>query len=106
MISEQKVIELKSKHGDELIEVEAADGTSLVFRKPRRQEYDRWFDTREDKGSAAARELATACLVEPGYEAFIAVLDRQPAFLMCKGGVLDAITDLAGFAGGSKPKKL
>jgi hypothetical protein len=94
MLDEKKIHELKAAHGKDLTVIEV-DGTQLVFRKPKRQEYDHWFDNR-DKGSSAARELAQATLVYPDREAFIAALDAQPARLSGRNGILDAIVDLAG----------
>lgn len=102
-----KVIEgLKSQHGPDLCGVKTRDGSILVFRRPTRLEYDRWFDTREKSPSSAARELAQSCIVHPGRDAMIAALDAQPALLMCKGGISDALTDLAGLDQETELKKL
>ncbi len=100
------VAQLKAKHGDALIGVTAADGNMLVFRRPMRAEYDRWFDKRRDKPTEAGRELSQACVVYPDVAALFVALDRQPALLMCSNGIVDAITELAGFDGVPAPKKL
>lgn len=104
MLDDAKIADLKAKH-PELIGVQAASGDTLVFRKPKRLEYDQWFDAR-DKGSQAALGLAQQCLVYPERAELLAALDAQPALLMCRGGILDAITDLAGADGGATAKKL
>ena len=100
------ISQLKSAHGDELGAVEY-DGTMFVFKKPKRQEYNRWFDKRRDAPSEAASELTQSCLVHPAREAFIAALDKRPALLMQEQGFLDVCTDLAGADENAKgkPKK-
>ncbi len=100
------IAKLKAAHGEALSLVQAADGSQLVFRKPNRLEYDRWFDKREEKRSEAGRELAQSCIVYPDASALFSVLERQPALLMCQNGCVSAITDLAGFEGVPSPKKL
>jgi hypothetical protein len=97
MLNDKVISELKEKHGDALVAVEAS-GVTLVFKRPTRGEFDRWFDKRSDHGTAAARELAQACLVYPARDEMIAALDQRPAMLMCRGGILDAITELAGLS--------
>lgn len=103
-LDDKTIEELKAKHSD-LMQVEE-DGTSLVFRKPTRTEYDRWFDKRNDQPTAAARELAQSTLVYPARDEMIAMLDRKPALLMCAGGVLDVITKMAGVGSDPVAKKL
>ncbi len=104
MLDDAKIQELKAKYTD-LVSVESAGGDVMVFRKPRRLEYDQWFDGRE-KGSQAALNLAQQCLVYPDKQGMMTILEANPALLMCKSGILDAITDLAGADGGSISKKL
>lgn len=94
MLDDKKIAELKDAHGQDLTLVQAGS-TQLVFRKPKRQEYDAWFDKR-DNGTQPARELVQACLVYPEREGFIAALDARPALLMARGGPLDAVVKLAG----------
>lgn len=79
----------------------------FVFRKPKRQEYNRWFDKRRDAPTEAATELAQSCLVHPERAEYIAALDKRPALLMQDQGFLDVCTDLAGADENSptKPKK-
>lgn len=104
MLDEAKILELKSKHPN-LVAVRASNGTELVFRMPKRLEFDQWHDNRE-KGSQPGLSLARQCLVYPAQDEMIAALDDQPALLMCKDGIVDAITDLAGADGGASQKKL
>jgi hypothetical protein len=106
MLDPKIVEDLKAKHGPNLCGVKTRDGAVLVFKRPSRQEYDRWFDTRDKAPSSAARELAQACLVYPERNDMIAALEAQPALLMCKGGISDAITDLAGLDQETELKKL
>lgn len=101
------VEELKAKHGNDLIGINTADGTLLVFRKPRRQEYDRWFDERSQSPSQAGRALALSCIAHPSSEELTAALDAYPALLMCEGGIVGSLAELAGADRGSdKAKKL
>jgi hypothetical protein len=95
MLDEKTVQDLKEKHGAELVSVEG-----LVFRKPTRTEYDRWFDKMQvDKAQASkhARELASSCLVYPDQEAFKALIDRRPGLLATT--IVNEITELAGLIG-------
>jgi hypothetical protein len=105
MLDDKKIAELKAKHKD-LQAVETPNG-SLVFRKPSRAEYDRWFDkTQSTPGerTAAARELAQSCLVFPDRDGFIAILDEWPALLCAE--VLSACTAGAGLQDTFPVKKL
>jgi hypothetical protein len=105
-LTPEKIKELKDAHGD-LVCVESKSGP-LVFRRPTRTEYDRWFDLMQsDKGNASrhARQLAKACRVYPDEQGFDAALDRQPA--LCSREILDAVTELAGLGDDEvKVKKL
>lgn len=106
MISEQQIAELKSKHGPDLVLVPVGD-VDLVFRKPTRHEYDRWFDKMQvDKGSSSAhaREMAQATIVLPGLDGLAAALDSKPGMLTTT--IIDAITDLVGLGAKSAVKKL
>lgn len=103
-LDEKTIEDLKSKHA-ELMSVEE-DGTTLVFRRPTRAEYDRWFDKRNERPTDSARELAQSTLVHPKREEMIELLDRKPALLMCAGGVLDVITKMAGIGSDPVAKKL
>ena len=104
-MDDAKIAELKQQHGPDLGLVTAPDGSELVFRAPKRLEYDQWYDKRNE-GSAPARQLAQSCLVFPDRATMIAVLDRYPYMLQGKGGFLDIITDLAGADGAVTAKKL
>ncbi len=101
-LTEEKIAELKSQHKD-LIAIEAS-GQQLVFRKPRRLEFDQWFDNRNVTSSGLS--LAQQCLVFPSAQEFMTVLDSLPGILMCRSGIVDSITDLAGADGGASAKKL
>lgn len=95
MIPEDKVKTLKEQHG-ELVCV-TVGGTELVFRRPNRTEYDRWFDQMQaDKAQASrhARQLAKVCRVYPDEAGFDAAIDLRPAALTTD--VINAITELAG----------
>lgn len=104
-LTDTEIAALKEKHGQHLAAVTVADGSVLVFRKPKRQEYDHWFEKRESAPQSAARELAQQCLVFPGYDALLSTLDSSPAVLSGNGGIMDALLDLAGL-GGATQKKL
>jgi hypothetical protein len=103
-LSDEEIRDLKAKHGNELRAVESGDAT-LVFRKPKRQEYDHWFERREQTPQRAALEFAQQCLVSPDFASFMAALNDKPAILSSNGGVLDALLDMAGL-GGATQKKL
>lgn len=102
-LDDAKIQELKSQH-KELIAVRTSDGQDLVFRKPKRLEFDQWFDNRNE--TSAGLSLAQQCLVYPTLQEFMGVLDERPGILMCKNGVVDSITDMAGADGGASSKKL
>lgn len=104
MLDQAKIAELKAAHPD-LICIEVQDGQQLVFRKPKRLEFDQWFDN-QGKGSQAALGLAQQCLVYPTPQDFMTVLEKYPGVLMCKNGIADSITDLAGADGSTTSKKL
>jgi hypothetical protein len=96
MLDEKKIAELKEKHGNVLTLVESPSGP-LVFRKPNRTEYDRWFDKNQsDKTNATkhARELVKACRVFPDEAGLDAALDATPALTACE--CLNACTQMAG----------
>jgi len=105
-LDEATIAKLKAQHGNDLIAVFTGDGSQLVFRKPSRLEYDRFYDKREDKPSESGRELAQCCVVHPGTDALFSTLDKQPALLMCFNGIVSSITKLAGFEGVPAAKKL
>ncbi len=95
-LSVEKIEQLKATHGAALSCVLAKTGP-LVFRKPTRTEYDRWFDknaANKAESSKNARELAKACRVYPDEAGLDAALEATPAILMCE--VLNAVTGLAG----------
>jgi hypothetical protein len=95
MLTDEQITELKAKHGSELAAVEGPTGT-LVFKKPTRLVFDKWYDAQLDKSSrsAAARELAQNCLVFPEYALFIAALEAEPSLLGAE--VLQACLLLSG----------
>lgn len=106
MLDQKKIDELKEKHGSSLSLVEAPTG-ELVFRKPTRTEYDRWFDKNQsDKTQATkhARELVKACRVYPDEAGLDAALDATPALTACE--CLNACTQLAGLQDSFPVKRL
>jgi hypothetical protein len=111
MIDETTIQGLKEKHGSALSTVEGPKGT-LVFRKPTRAEYDRWFDKNhasKNDASKNARELVKACIVYPstgpsGEEAVDSALEAKPALLMAE--FLSAVTGLCGLDEDFEVKKL
>lgn len=111
MIDDKTILDLKEKHGSDLALVEGPKGT-LVFRKPVRSEYDRWFDknhTNKAESSKNARELVKACIVYPstgpkGEEAVDAALDAKPSLLCAE--FLTAVTGLCGLDEAYEVKKL
>lgn len=83
-LTQEKIADLKAKHGETLTAVE---GTAawLVFRKPTRHEYDRYIDkVTVDRGQtrSATWELAQACLVDPNAQALTDAMDSEPAILL------------------------
>ncbi len=103
-ISDKQVEELKARHGDNLVGLTASDGTTLVFKRPSRSDFDRWVDG-QGRGTEAARELAQSCLVYPDRDGMISLLDRLPGVLMCHNGILDTITKSAGYESGTTSVK-
>ncbi len=95
MLDDATIEQLKNTHGKQLAMVSTSTGSDLVFRKPKRQEYNAWNDKAQAEPSTAAYNMALQCIVHPGQEALTAALDAQPALLLQSNGVLDAITDLA-----------
>lgn len=97
-LTEEQVAKLKSVH-PVLIALETKSGHQLVFRKPKRIEFDQYFDKRaKDEGSVSQHALSFAqqCLVYPTPQEFLAVLEETPFLLMCAKGVIDSLTDLSG----------
>lgn len=94
-MEDKQVAELKAQHGQDLVSLDF-QGTEYVFRKPKRQEYDRWLQRNGEDRITAARELAQACCVAPSAAEMFAAVDAYPAFLQAPGGIVDAVTELAG----------
>ena len=95
-MDEKTISEIKAQHGDKLVCLVTPDGTELVFKPPTRAAFDRWFDRREVAPSESARELAFSCLAYPTQAELVQCLDRRPALLMGRSGILDQVTALAG----------
>lgn len=106
-LDEKTILALKAQHGEDLAAITLPDETQLVFRKPNRMEYERWFDKRTEQPTKSARELCSTTHVWP-EGAFQAAYDKWPAILTSVGGMLDAVTILAGMSAGEAvpPKKL
>jgi hypothetical protein len=109
-ITPEVVSDLKQKHGDRLVEIQAPDGSSMVFRAPQRAEFDHWQDQIGTPGaqrSKVNRELAQQCLCYPDRDGMIAILDKYPGILGGKHGIVDSITDMVGLTeAGALAKKL
>lgn len=100
-LDETAIAKLKSEHGDVRV-ITFPDGSEFVFRRPKRSEYDLWQDSKDKEisRSAAARQLAQACLVTPGYGELLAALEQWAGGLLCADGILDTIVTMAGGLGG------
>jgi hypothetical protein len=94
-VEQKQIDELKSIHGKDLVSVEY-EGVECVFRKPKRQEYDRWLASSRDDSTVAGRELVQSCVVYPSAVEALAHIDLYPALLAAPGGYVDSITELAG----------
>lgn len=106
-MDEKLIADLKAKHGvSELTAVTSRDGTTCVFMPPSAAVFDRWMNQR-DKGdpSAAAREIASACLVHPERDVMISAIAKQPALLMGVNGYLDTVLAMAGMEQGAAVQK-
>lgn len=96
MLDEQLIASLKAKHPGPLAYVEAEQG-ELVFRKPTRDEYERFQDKMAaDNGNVTRhlRELASCCLVHPNAAALHAAMEAEPALLV--DDIAPLIHELAG----------
>lgn len=93
----RKIEELKQQHGNDLTELEY-EGHSFIFRKPKRQEYDRWLQRSNEDRTSAARELAQSCIVSPSAQEMFELIDLYPALLQAPNGFVDVITELAGLS--------
>jgi hypothetical protein len=105
-LSEKQIAELKEKYGQVLTLVETPD-SDVVFRKPTRTEFDRWFDKNASdkaKGTEHARQLVKSCLVFPTEETFNNIIDKTPALVPCE--FLQACTGMAGLQETFKIQKL
>lgn len=96
-LTESKILELKQAHGAKLCAIVIGE-IECVFRKPRRVEYDRWYNKYSDgkDKSQASLELALSTLVFPSQAEFKAALDEEPAALTTR--VDTEIIKLAGAA--------
>jgi hypothetical protein len=105
-MDEATIAKLKAQYGDSLASYEY-EGNALVLRCPSRHEHARWLDKQVDgKRSEAARELAQCCVVYPDSAALTALLDKYPALLTRRNGLVDVLLDLAGADGEPTVKKL
>jgi hypothetical protein len=105
MLTEERVLELKQKHGDRLIAIE--EPTPMVFKAPLRRVWAEFQDAiSKDKGTreGAYRRMVLACRVYPDTEADVAsVFDDYPA-LPTKIG--DKLGELVGIGDEIEIKKL
>lgn len=100
-MTEQEEQKLKSEHG-EIVIANFPNGTQCVFKRPSRAAFDMWMDSKDKDvaRSAAARQLAQACLVQPDYAGFLAALEGCPGALSGTDGILDELVRMAGGLGG------
>lgn len=97
--SEEQIAAWKREHGD-LVCIRSEAG-ALVFRKPKRVEWDSYTDkmgANNGERSKHSRELAQSCLVHPDAAGMRAIFDERPALLLNE--VIDALGDLAGYGKG------
>lgn len=95
-LTPEKVSQLKATYGDELRAVETNVGI-ILFRKPKRDEWDRWQDKNlvsKAEASKDARELCQACLAESTYEEMMLAINDKPGLL--QGEFLTCLLDMAG----------
>lgn len=92
------IAQLKTEHGQiGSIEMEE-EGIVLYFRRPKRQEYDAWYELQSDSPVKAGRVLAESCIINGTRADLMAALEKKPAILTCGNGIVDLLTDLAGAA--------
>lgn len=102
-LTEEKVAELKQKHGENLDSYQLPDDNVIVVSPPSDFVFSRWLrDATSDKDRAKAMELlALSCIVVPDQIEAKAALKKYPAAIL---KLVDIVTELGG--GGGESKKL
>jgi hypothetical protein len=97
---------LKQKHGRTLLAVEAPDGSTIVVRKPTKEEWADFTDSviRDKTNKHACMErYVLSCAVHPERERVAGVLAEYPPFV---GAISVEINKLAGASDELSVKKL
>lgn len=105
-LTDEKIAELKQKHGETLIAVNAPSGVQMVFKKPSKEAWARFQDglSREKVSrSVALRVLALDCVTFPSQQDAAAVFDEFPGF---PGTLSVKLAELAGQTEDLDVKKL
>ena len=103
-LTEEKIAELKAKHGNDLRMIEAPNGDVIVVHKPSPFAWSRWTrDIGDDKRdrSQSIRTLINGCLAAPDEKTAGKLFDEYPVF---PSAVTDVIAEMGG--GVIDPKKL
>lgn len=82
-LTDEKIAELKQKHGKTLVAVEAPNGETVVVRRPTKEEWADFTDSVvRDKTSkhACMERYALQCIVMPERAAAAQLLAEYPAF--------------------------
>ena len=106
-LTAEAIATIKGQFGSELRAVTTSLGI-IVFRKPTREEWDRWQDKNllgKENASRDARELCQSCLAgNCTTPDMLACLDAQPGLL--QGPFMNAVAAMAGLKDESEVKKL
>jgi hypothetical protein len=105
-LSDEKIAELKQKHGNDLIAVNAPDGSRMVFKKPTKEVWAYFQDgLSKDKiqRSVCLRRLALDCAVLPSPQDASVLFDVYPAF---PAVISNQLAELAGQSEDLDVKKL
>lgn len=105
MLTEERVVELKQRHGERLVALE--EPIQMVFKAPLRRVWAEFQDAiSKDKGTreGAYRRMVLACRVYPDTEADVAaVFDNYPGLPTRIG---DKLGELVGIGDDIEIKKL
>jgi hypothetical protein len=103
-LTEEKVAELKKKHGNDIRMVEAPNGDVIVVHKPSAFVWARWqkhiSDDKKDR-EQSVRALVFGCLAAPEEATVAKLCDEYPVL---PNAVTDVIAEMGG--GVIDPKKL
>jgi hypothetical protein len=93
-LTEEKIAELKQRHGKTLISVECPGGETVVVRKPTKEEWADFTDSIvRDKTSkhACMERYALQCIVFPERGDAVKLLAEYPAFTASLAGEINKI---------------